>query len=295
MKVGKGIVKKYSREYHRTLKNGERKKYTTEQIQITVPKNEDIYNNQEEVLIIPQSEIETFKSREEESESLKIANYLHVQEVKELRNQLENNINPSTLEYEKEIEELKAEIAAKNEVINEIEDQYNTLNRNNIDSLKKENETIRDKHSKLIIENENLKTKFVNMKTENENLKTKYSSIKEENKNLKTKCSNLREEHESIKSSYDQITSKYDQLKHENLSTKTSYAEIYELNEDLEKDYDSLRLEYSGFHLFNPGIKKAVIPVACVSGNLGFFSIISFVFLTIISSRVISGSVYSPF
>ena len=245
MKIGHGTVKKYSREYHRTLKNGERKKYTTEQIQITVPKNEDIYNNQEEVLIIPQSEIETFKSREEESESLKIANYLHVQEVKELRNQLENNINPSTLEYEKEIEELKAEIAAKNEVINEIEDQYNTLNRNNIDSLKKENETIRDKHSKLIIENENLKTKFVNMKTENENLKTKYSSIKEENKNLKTKCSNLREEHESIKSSYDQITSKYDQLKHENLSTKTSYAEIYELNEDLEKDYDSLRLEYN--------------------------------------------------
>ena len=245
MKVGKGIVKKYSREYHRTLKNGERKKYTTEQIQITVPKNEDIYNNQEEVLIIPQSEIETFKSREEESESLKIANYLYVQEVKELRDQLENNVNPSTLEYEKEIEELKAEIAAKNEVINEIEDQYNTLNRNNIDSLKKENETIRDKHSKLIIENENLKTKFVNMKTENENLKTKYSSIKEENKNLKTKCSTLREEHQSIKSSYDQITSKYDQLKHENLSTKTSYAEIYELNEDLEKDYDSLRLEYN--------------------------------------------------
>ena len=245
MKVGKGIVKKYSREYHRTLKNGERKKYNTEQIQITVPKNEDIYNNQEEVLIIPQSEIETFKSREEESESLKIANYLYVQEVKELRDQLENNINPSTLEYEKEIEELKAEIAAKNEVINEIEDQYNTLNKNNIDSLKKENETIRDKHSKLIIENENLKTKFVNMKTENENLKTKYSSIKEENKNLKTKCSSLREEHQSIKSSYDQITSKYDQLKHENLSTKTSYAEIYELNEDLEKDYDSLRLEYN--------------------------------------------------
>ena len=44
MKVGKGIVKKYSREYHRTLKNGERKKYTTEQIQITVPKNEDEIN-----------------------------------------------------------------------------------------------------------------------------------------------------------------------------------------------------------------------------------------------------------
>lgn len=245
MKIGKGIVKKYSREYHRTLKNGERKKYTTEQIQITVPKNEDIYNNKEEVLIIPQSEIETFKSREEESESLKIANYLYVQEVKELRNQLEKDINPSSLEYEREIEQLKAEIAAKNDAITEIENKYNTLNENNIDSLKKENENIRDKHSKLIIENENLKTKFVNMKTENENLKTKYSSIKEENKNLKTKCSTLKEEHQNIKSSYEKITSKYDQLKHETLNTKTSYAEIYELNEDLEKDYDSLRLEYN--------------------------------------------------
>ena len=55
---------------------------------------------------IIQSEIETFKSREEESESLKIANYLYVQEVKELRELLEKNMNPSTLEYEKEIEEL---------------------------------------------------------------------------------------------------------------------------------------------------------------------------------------------
>ena len=68
MKFGKGTVKKYSREYNRTLKNGEKKKYTTEQIQITIPKNEDIYSNEEEVLIIPNNEIETFKSIEEENE-----------------------------------------------------------------------------------------------------------------------------------------------------------------------------------------------------------------------------------
>ena len=71
MKVGKGIVKKYSREYNRTLKNGERKKYTTEQIQITVPKQEDIYQNKEEVLIIPQGEIENFKNMTEENQALK--------------------------------------------------------------------------------------------------------------------------------------------------------------------------------------------------------------------------------
>ena len=245
MKVGKGIVKKYSREYNRTLKNGERKKYTTEQIQITVPKNEDIYQNKEEVLIIPQSEIENFKSREEENQALKIANYLHIEEVKELRRQLEENLNPSTLEFQTEIENLKAELAQRNNELAEMENKFNSLHEDNINDLKHENHLIRDKHSKLIIENENLKTKFVNIKTENENLKTKYSSIKEENKNLKTKCSTLREEHTSIKESYNQVSSKYDQLKQENLNTKTSYAEMFELNEGLEKDYDSLRIEYN--------------------------------------------------
>lgn len=243
MKLGKGIVKKYSREYHRTLKNGERKKYTTEQIQITVPKNEDIYNNQEEVLIIPQSEIENFKSREDQCEALKVANYLYVEEVKKLEEQL--NSNPSTLEFRKEIEELKAQLAQKDIALNEIKDKFNSLKEDNINDLKKENENIKDKHSKLIVENENLKTKFVNIKTENENLKTKYSSIKEENKNLKSKCSNMREEHQSMKDSYAKITDKYDQLKHENMNARTGYAEIYEINESLEKDYDSLRLEYN--------------------------------------------------
>ena len=245
MKVGNGIVKKYSREYNRTLKNGQRKKYTTEQIQITVPKNEDIYENKEEVLIIPNSEIEEFKSREEEIEVLRIANYLHVEEVNELEEQLKNTSPAPTLEFEKEINELKAEIERKNEVLSEMENKYNNLHQDNIDSLKKENENIKDKHSKLIIENENLKTKFVNIKTENENLKTKYSSIKEENKNLKTKCSSLKEEHTSIRESYDKVSKKYDHLKQENLNTKTSYAEIYEINESLEKDYDSLLGEYN--------------------------------------------------
>ena len=245
MKVGKGIVKKYSREYNRTLKNGERKKYTTEQIQITVPKNEDIYQNKEEVLIIPQSEIENFKEMEEENQALKVANYLYVEEVKKLEEKLKENNNTSALEFQREIETLKAELAQKNNDLTEMENKFNALHEDNINDLKHENSLIKDKHSKLIIENENLKTKFVNIKTENENLKTKYSSIKEENKNLKTKCSNLREEHSSIKESYNQVSSKYDQLKQENLNTKTSYAEMYELNEDLEKDYDSLRLEYN--------------------------------------------------
>ena len=233
MKLGRGIVKKYSREYHRTLKNGERKKYTTKQIQITVPKNEDIYEDKEEVLIIPQCEIENFKSIEEETQALKIANYLYVEEVKNLKSQINNNPHMSVPEYEKEIERL-------NLALYSMKSHCDTL-----DYLKEENEKISDKHAKLIEENENLKGKYVNMKIENENLKTKYSSIKEENKNLKSKCSTFRNEHQSIKESYNQVSLKYDQLKQENLNTKTSYAEIFEANEGLEKDYDTLLMEYN--------------------------------------------------
>ena len=226
MKWGNGIVKKYSREYNRTLKNGERKKYTTEQIQITVPKNEDIYENREEVLIIPSSEIEEFKSREEEIENLKIANYLHAEEVNELEKQLNQTDKPSAAEYENEISALK-------ESLDEVKTQYEELI-----TINEENESVKDRHSKLIVENENLKTKFVNIKAENENLKTKYTSMKEENKNLKNKCSALKE-------SYNSVSTKYDHLKQENLNTKTGYAEIYEMNESLEKDYDLLLNDYN--------------------------------------------------
>lgn len=53
MKQSKGIVRKYSREYTRTLKNGQKKKYTTEQVQISIPKQDNVFDNNEEVLIIP--------------------------------------------------------------------------------------------------------------------------------------------------------------------------------------------------------------------------------------------------
>ena len=242
MKIGHGVVKKYSREYHRTLKTGEKKKYTTEQIQITVPKNEDIYSNKENVLIIPQSEIENFKNLEDELHANRVANYLYMMEVEKLEQLLKNQ---DSSEYEKTIEELKHELHLKENEIHDLEAINAETKDNTLAILKEENDKIKTKHSRLIEENENLKNKYVNMKIENENLKTKYSSIKEENKNLKTKCSTLREEHADIKSSYENVTSKYDQLKQENLNTKTSYAEMFEVNESLEKDYDDLRLDYN--------------------------------------------------
>ena len=90
MKFGKGTVKKYSREYTRTLKSGEKRKYKTEQIQITIPKQEDIYENGEEVLIIPQSEKSELEDIEEIISSLEFGNYLLKEELSSLK---EKNVN----------------------------------------------------------------------------------------------------------------------------------------------------------------------------------------------------------
>ena len=203
MKVGNGIVKKYSREYNRTLKNGEKKKYTTQQIQITIPKSEDIYENKEEVLIIPNCEIENFKSREEEIEILKIDNYLHIEEVKELEKELKNS---SALEYENEINDLKAKIKEQNTVLNKIEDKY-------------ENKTIKEEYSHLLNENENLKSKYSTINEEHfslkesfNNLSIKYDNLKQENLNTKTSYAELYEANESLEKDYNSLLSEYNDL-----------------------------------------------------------------------------------
>lgn len=106
--------------------------------------------------------------------------------MEKLEKQISENDHPSTLEFEKEIEELKAELTEQNKVYAEMEAKYESLHQDNIESLKNENESIKDKHSKLIIENENLKTKFVNIKTENENLKPNTPASRKKTKTLKT-------------------------------------------------------------------------------------------------------------
>lgn len=223
MKTGKGVVKKYSREYNRTLKNGEKKKYTTKQIQITIPKHDDIYEDKEEVLIIPQSEIEEFKNLEDKVSALEIANYIYT-------NEIETTPKVNVEAFENEINQLKQE---KDQLLSTLENESSKL------------ETLKDKHSKLIEENENIKTKFMNIKQETENIKTKFTSIKDENKNLKDKCSYIKDENKSIKDSYERISNKYTSLKQDTLNTKTSYANIFESNQNLEKELKSMYDEYN--------------------------------------------------
>ncbi|MGL4669548.1 MAG: hypothetical protein ACRCVG_02970, partial [Methanobacteriaceae archaeon] len=52
MDYTEGIVKRYKRQYTRTLKDGSKKQYTTEQSQVTISKNDNIFENGEKVLVL---------------------------------------------------------------------------------------------------------------------------------------------------------------------------------------------------------------------------------------------------
>lgn len=109
MRQSKGVVKKYSREYTRTLKSGQRKKYKTEQVQITIPKQDNVFDDKEDVLIIPYSENpfegyekdladlkDKYENLQDENNKLKerIASF----EIQSIENQEEDTVESNNLE-----------------------------------------------------------------------------------------------------------------------------------------------------------------------------------------------------
>lgn len=159
MKTGKGVVKKYSREYNRTLKNGEKKKYTTKQIQITIPKHDDIYEDKEEVLIIPQSEIEEFKNLEDKVSALEIANYIYTNEIETTPKvnveAFENEINQLKQEKDQLLsnQNLEKELKSMYDEYNELVDKYNELEEENyfLKSNKSHDEYIANRIKEFIL------------------------------------------------------------------------------------------------------------------------------------------------
>ena len=80
----KGVVKKYFRSYNRTLKDGTKKTYKTEQVQVTVSKSDNIFDDKEEVFIISADQAEEFNDLDEMISALELHNTMLVQEKKEL-------------------------------------------------------------------------------------------------------------------------------------------------------------------------------------------------------------------
>ena len=84
MDLVKGIVKKYFRSYNRTLKDGTKKTYKTEQVQVTVSKSDNIFEDKEEVFIISSAQAEEFNDLDEMVSALELHNTMLVQDKKEL-------------------------------------------------------------------------------------------------------------------------------------------------------------------------------------------------------------------
>ncbi len=84
-----GKVKKYSREYTRTLKDGKKKKYQAEQVQVTIPKQQNIFEDEEEVLIFHKSDAENFESQEDINIALELHNYLLKDKNKKLNDDIQ--------------------------------------------------------------------------------------------------------------------------------------------------------------------------------------------------------------
>ena len=113
MDYAKGKVKKYSREYTRTLKNGEKKKYKTEQVQITIPKQENIFKDDEEVLILHNNSLDDINSSDEMFAALEFQTYLLKQEIIDL--------NEKIMDKNNEISNLNEEIELLNKKLDKKE------------------------------------------------------------------------------------------------------------------------------------------------------------------------------
>jgi len=157
MEFIRAIVKKYSREYGRTLKNGKKRKYQTEQVQITIPKEDNIFEDDETVFIIPSKYIKDIERNSEKIRILELKN----NELKEENNSLTSTIekdNNRIYDFKTTMEKLRIENSSLNEKLakyegkisqglknNEFPEKYNNLEK--IGILEKNKELEKDKEN----------------------------------------------------------------------------------------------------------------------------------------------------
>ena len=84
MDLVKGIVKKYFRSYNRTLKDGTKKTYKTEQVQVTVSKSDNIFEDKEEVFILSSAQAEELNELDELQAAQELFNSMLVEENEKL-------------------------------------------------------------------------------------------------------------------------------------------------------------------------------------------------------------------
>ena len=193
----KGVVKKYYREYNRTLKDGTKKTYKTEQVQITIPKNENIFEDKEEVLILSKEEAQTFDDVDETIAAYEVFNSILNSEKTELSDELSQR-DGKISELESQIADLTSQLDDKDSTVFDLTDQlskkeslgndlYEELDSLTIkiEELKAE---IREKDETIDELGRNLEDKDMFISSLNKKIDNKDFAISDLNKNLDDKA-----------------------------------------------------------------------------------------------------------
>lgn len=252
----KGVVKKYYREYNRTLKDGTKKTYKTEQVQITIPKNENIFEDKEEVLILSKEEAQTFDDVDETIAAYEVFNSILNSEKTELSDELSQR-DGKISELESQIADLTSQLDDKDSAVFDLTDQlskkeslgndlYEELDSQIkiIEELKAE---IREKDETIDELGRNLEDKDMFISSLNKKIDNKDFAISDLNKNLDDKAviifdlnkkiDRLNQRHEALINNIRSLDyPNYDaEVKEEDLNSSNSsfdYGEYVELQKE---------------------------------------------------------------
>ncbi len=135
MEFANGTVKKYSREYTRTLKNGKKKKYKTEQVQVTVPKAENIFEDTEEVILLRKDDFADIEDNDELIAALQLCNVLLTEKNQVLNSKLNNcektiteiNLQLEEVDSKEDLEKLQSELDSKDVIIGDLREKVTSF------------------------------------------------------------------------------------------------------------------------------------------------------------------------
>ena len=148
MDLVNGTVKQYRREYTRNLKSGETRRYTTEQYTITISKQDNIFEDNQDVIILPATYKDEVLNLDNSIKTFETDNL----QLKSTNKSLINNLDlqRSTIkDHETTIQGLNNENEELKNRINELEALKNDERLERFEKLQGDHDRLRNKHDHL--------------------------------------------------------------------------------------------------------------------------------------------------
>ncbi|ADC47983.1 hypothetical protein mru_2133 [Methanobrevibacter ruminantium M1] len=198
----KGIVKKYFRSYNRTLKDGTKKTYKTEQVQVTIPKSDNVFDDKEEVFILSKNQFDEIQDNEELISAMELFNAMQSEDIKNLNYSLDEArqelySNSSKLEsFTLELDDSKLELDKSNKKLLILKEDCSNL-RDQLEESKLTIVNLKDQldNKNFIIEDLNeyvnsLNNKVDSLNGEIDNLNTINAELNDNLNNLTNELNN---------------------------------------------------------------------------------------------------------